>query len=90
MNRRSVCTWCTSSGAPCDDPLGANPREQLARAEAEIRRALDAIASARASSARGNDAACAAAISRAARTIGVAWVTLGGARMLVRRRGGRP
>jgi hypothetical protein len=90
MSRRPACTWCCPSGAPCDDPLGGNPREQLARAEFEIRRALDAIAAAAASSARGDDAACAAAISRAARTIGVAWVTLGGARELVRRRGGRP
>jgi hypothetical protein len=90
MNRRPACTWCSPSGAPCDDPLGGNPREQLARAEAEIRRALDAIAAARAELARADDAACAAAISRAARTLGVAWVAVGGARMLVRRRGGRP
>jgi hypothetical protein len=55
------------------------------RAAAEIRRALDAIAAARACAERGDDAACAAAISRAARTLGVAWVTLGGARALVRR-----
>jgi hypothetical protein len=85
MSRRPVCTWCaSSSGAPCDDPLGST-RSQLKRAEDEIRRALDAIAAARACAARGDDAACAAAISRAARTIGVAWVTLGGARELVRR-----
>jgi hypothetical protein len=84
MSRRPVCTWCSSSGAPCDDPLG-NPREQLARAEKEIHRALDAIAAARSQLERGDDAAAAAAISRAARRIGGAWVTLGGARMLVRR-----
>jgi hypothetical protein len=56
----------------------------MERAEREIRRAIDAIATARACAARGDDAACAAALSRAARTLGVAWVAVGGARMLVR------
>jgi hypothetical protein len=85
MSRRPVCTWCaSSSGAPCDDPRG-NTRSQLRRAEDETRRALAALAAAREQLARGDDAACAAAISRAARTLGLAWVTAGGARMLVRR-----